>query len=110
MKVLFYVAGSGRSPVEEFISAQSIEIRTAFVEAMAVLSAGAALSMPLSRSLSKIRHGFFELRLKDRGGHVRIMYYVKKRDAIYMLHAFRKKTRQLRKKEIKVALRRLEEV
>jgi len=110
VKVRFYVTASGRSPVEEFLAAQSFEIRVTFVEAVAMLSGGAVLSMPLSRSLSGIRHGLFELRLKDRGGHVRVMYYVKKGDAIYMLHAFGKKTRKLRKREIEVALRRLREV
>lgn len=110
VKVMFYVTASGRSPVEEFLMAQSAGIRATFVEAVAMLSAGAVLSMPLSRSLSGIRPGLFELRLKDRGGQVRIMYYVKKADAIYMLHAFRKKSRKLHKREICLALKRLKEV
>ena len=66
--------------------------------------------MPLSRNLSSIHHGLHELRLKDRAGQIRIFYYLKRDDAIYMLHAFRKKTQELPRREIDVALRRLKEI
>lgn len=110
MRVKFYTTVSGRSPVEEFLKEQSSEIRTAFVEAVNLLVIGKLLSMPQSRNLSNICTGLHELRLKDRSGQVRIFYFIKKGDAIYMLHAFRKKSRELPGKEIETALRRLGEV
>lgn len=110
MKVKFYLTSSGRSPVEEFLKEQSLEIRTAFIEALNLLAYGRILEMPLSRNLSNIHQGLHELRLKDKSGHIRIFYYIRKRDAIYMLHAFRKKTRELPRKEIETALNRLKGV
>jgi phage-related protein len=50
------------------------------------------------------------LRLKDRSGQIRILYLIKKGDAIYFLHAFRKKTWELPTKEIDLVLKRLKEV
>lgn len=110
MKVRFYLTSSGRSPVEEFLGRQSLPIRTTFVEAVALLADGTYLEMPLSRNLSNIYPGLRELRLKDRSGQVRVFYYVKKGDAIYMLHAFKKKTQGLPRREVETALRRLKEV
>ncbi|MBN21738.1 MAG: hypothetical protein CL678_10670 [Bdellovibrionaceae bacterium] len=51
-----------------------------------------------------------ELRLKDRSGQIRVFYFIKKQDAIYMLHAFKKKTQELPKKEIDIALKRIKEI
>lgn len=110
MKVRFYLTSSGRSPVEEFLRHQSLWIRATFVEAVTLLTDGAYLEMPLSRNLSSISPGLRELRLKDRSGQVRIFYYIKKGDAIYMLHAFRKKTQELPRREIETTLQRLKEV
>lgn len=102
--------GSGRSPVEEFIQEQSAEIRADFVDAVNLLTSGQTLSMPLNRSLSSIHAGLHELRLKDRSGQTRIFYFIKKGDGIYMLHAMRKKTQEIPKKEIEIALKRIREV
>ncbi len=51
MRVKFYLKGSGRSPVEEFIQELSSELRREFFDAVALLAAGQILAMPLSRSL-----------------------------------------------------------
>jgi phage-related protein len=110
MKVKFYLKTSGRSPVEEFLADCSQELRADFFDAVSLLAAGQTLSMPLSRNLSGIHHGLHELRLKDRAGQVRIFYFIKKGEAIYLVHAFKKKTQELPKKEIELALKRLSEV
>jgi len=110
MKVKFYLKSSGRSPVEEFLSDCSQELRADFFDAVSLLTSGQLLSMPLSRNLSGIHHGLHELRLKDRSGQVRVFYFIKKADAIYLVHAFRKKTQELPKKEIELTLKRLNEV
>lgn len=110
MRVKFYLTSSGRSPVEEFIKDQSLEIRTAFVDAVNLLAGGQMLSMPVDRNLASIHAGLHELRLKDRSGQIRVFWYIKKGEAIYMLHAFKKKSQELPKKEMEVALKRLREV
>ena len=110
MNVKFYMTSSGRSPVEEFLKEQSDVIRSNFVDALSLLAQGYALSMPISRNLSGVFPGLHEMRLKDRHGQVRIFYFIKKGDAIYMLHAFKKKTERLPKREIAIVLKRLKEV
>ena len=66
--------------------------------------------MPISRNLSSIHRGLHELRLKDRSGVYRFFYFIKKADGLYFLHAFKKKTQELPRKEIEVVLKRLNEV
>jgi len=110
VKVKFYLTGSSRSPVEEFLVDCSFQIRADFFDAISLLDAGRVLGMPLSRNLSGIYPGLNELRLADRSGQVRIFYYIKKGDAIYMLHAIKKKTQILPKNETELILRRIREV
>lgn len=110
MKVKFYLTASGRSPVEEFLHGLSQSIRTDYFDAVTLLSKGERLTMPLSRNLSDIYRGLHELRFKDRGGQVRFFYYIKKGDAIYMVHAFQKKTQTIPKKEKKIILKRLRRI
>ncbi len=43
----------------------------------------------------------------DRSGQFRVIYYIKVSDAIYLVHAFKKKTQQTEQKDIKVALQRI---
>ena len=79
-------------------------------DAVTQLAEGQILQMPLSRNLSSIHPGLHEIRLKDRSGQFRFFYFVKRGDAIYLLHAMRKKTQQLQKKEIDLIFKRLREV
>ncbi len=110
MEVRFYKTSSGKSPVKEFILALPDEPRREIFDAVLLLEQGQMLAMPFSRSLAGIHSALHELRLKDRAGQIRIFYYVKKGDAIYFLHAFRKKTWELPEKEIRLVLKRLKEV
>ena len=109
-KIKLYQKISGRSPVEEFLSECSNEIRQDFLDALTLLIDGVRLSMPLSRNLSNIHPGLIELRLKDRSGQIRVFYFMKKNDGIYMLHAFKKKIQELPRHEIETVLKRIKEV
>jgi len=110
MRIKFYLQGSGRSPIEEFLNEQSEDIRSDFVDTVHLLTSGQVLSMPLSRNLSSIYPGLHELRLKDRSGQIRVFYFIKKGESIYMLHAIRKKTREIQKRDIEIILKRIKEV
>ena len=110
MKVKFYLLGSGRSPVEEFLNEQSVEIRSDFVDAVNLLASGQILSMPLSRNLSSIHPGLHELRLKGKAGQIRVFYFIKRGEAIYMLHAKQKKTQEILKRDLEIILKRIKEV
>jgi phage-related protein len=110
VRVKFYLTGSGRSPIEEFIQDLSEELRGEFYDAVSLLTAGQILAMPLSRNLSSVHPGLHELRFKDRSGQARIFYFVKRGDAIYLLHAFWKKTQEIPHKELELIKKRIKEI
>ena len=51
-----------------------------------------------------------ELRLKDRSGQYRVVYALVRRDAVHVLHAFKKTTRATPAKNLGLAKARLKEV
>lgn len=104
------MTSSGRSPIEEFLEECTPELRSDFVDALSMLEEGCTLQMPLSKNLASVWPGLHELRLKDRNGQIRIFYYIKRREGIYILHAIKKKSQQLPKKEIDLVCKRLKEV
>jgi len=68
------------------------------------------LTMPVSRNLSSITSGLHELRFRDKAGQIRVFYFIKKNDGIYLVHAFRKKTQEISSKELDMILKRTREV
>ncbi len=96
--------------MEEFLQGCSEEVRADFFDAFNLLSEGHNLQMPLSRNLSSIHRGLHELRLKDSAGQYRFFYFIKKGDAVYFVHAFKKKTQELPKLEIDLVLKRVKEI
>ncbi|MCW5206319.1 type II toxin-antitoxin system RelE/ParE family toxin [Desulfobulbus sp. F5] len=54
--------------------------------------------------------GVKEIRIQDEGGIFRVMYVAKFDDAVYVLHAFQKKTEKTRKADVDVAKERYEEI
>ncbi len=96
--------------MEQFVANCSEGLRADFFDALALLATGDVLSMPLSRNLSSLHVGLHELRLKSRAGQIRVFYFIKRGEAIYVLHAFKKKTQDLPKKEIDLVLKRIREV
>ncbi len=110
MKVRYYKTASGRSPVEEFLLGLPTATRLEIFDAIVLLQTGANLSMPVSRNLASIRAGLHELRVRDRAGQVRVFYYLKREEAIYLPHAFRKKTQRIPPRELEIVLKRIKEV
>ncbi|MGH7725259.1 MAG: type II toxin-antitoxin system RelE/ParE family toxin [Candidatus Eiseniibacteriota bacterium] len=86
------------------------EIRGDLADALARLDAGLALSMPLSRPMPSIGRGVHELRIRDRSGQYRIVYAFVRRDAVHVLHAFKKTTRATPARNLALARARLKEV
>lgn len=85
-------------------------VKSNFMDCLVRLSKGEILPMPLSRNLSSVRKGLHEIRLRDSAGIYRFFYFVKVGDAIYFVHAFKKKTREIPKKELAIVLARLKEL
>lgn len=84
----------------------SKEILEDFVDALALLGEGYNLNMPLSRAMPSVGKSVHELRFKDSKGIFRVFYVVKKKDAVYVVHAFQKKTQKTPKKNIDLVKRR----
>ena len=97
-------------PCRKEIEALPEEIRGDLADALARLDAGLALSMPLSRPMPGIGQGVHELRLKDRSGAYRVVYALVRRDAVHVLHAFKKTTRGTSARNLELARKRLREV
>ena len=83
------------------------EVLIDFLDAVARLSEGIVLTMPLSRKMPTIGKQVYELRLKDSSGIYRVIYFIKKKDAIYMVHAFVKKDQKTPKKSLDLAKKRI---
>ncbi len=74
------------------------------------LEHGINLAPPLIKPLSGLHPSLFEIRVRDEKGQFRVIYFLKKKNSIYILHAFRKKTQRLPQKEKKLILNRLKEI
>jgi phage-related protein len=92
-----------KKEIDEF----PLEVREELLDAISDLRAGVILSMPISRKMEGMGVGVFELRFKDRSGIYRVIYFVKKGDAIYLIHGFMKKTNRTPQKHIEVSIQRI---
>ena len=62
------------------------------------------------RPMPSIGKGVEEIRIWDDSGTYRVIYAARLRDAVYVLHAFQKKTQATSKRDIDVARQRLAQV
>jgi phage-related protein len=118
--LLAYVPDSGHNkivkPIDfhgrtlEFIRLQATSTRRQIGEALRDLQKGVHLGMPLSRPMPMVASGVHELRIRGEGTTVRVLYYVRKADAIVVFHAFQKKSQKTPSREIDLARQRLQEV
>jgi len=58
------------------------------------------------KPMSTIGFGVREIRVRDEGGAYRVIYVAKFADAIYVLHAFQKKTQKTDKRDLDLAAKR----
>jgi len=62
------------------------------------------------KSLNTVGKGIKEIRIKEASGHYRVVYLASLKTAVYVLHAFQKKTKRTRKTDINLARKRLKEI
>lgn len=96
--------------VEKILREESKEIREDVQDILEKIALNLPLGMPHVRPVKGLAAGVFEIRVKDRSGQFRIVYLKVKGSAIYLIHAFRKKTQAIPKKEMRTILRRIIEV
>jgi phage-related protein len=63
-----------------------------------------------SRPMKSIGSGVFELRDRDTKTWYRVIYYIKVKDVIYVLHSFTKKSAKTPKKDLNIAENRLKAI
>ena len=55
------------------------------------------------KPMNNVGAGAVEIRIKDKGGIFRVIYVARFEEAIYVLHAFQKKSQKTRKADIELA-------
>lgn len=58
------------------------------------------------KPIPSVGPGAYEIRVRDEAGTFRVIYVAKFQDAVYVLHAFQKKTWKTAKADIELAARR----
>ena len=62
------------------------------------------------KPMTTVGPGVREIRIRDSAGAFRVFYVAQIGDAIYVLHAFQKKTQQTAKKDLDLAVSRLRQI
>ena len=62
------------------------------------------------RPMTTVGAGVREIRIRDEAGAFRVIYVTRIEDAIYVLHAFQKKTQQTAKRDLDLAASRLRQI
>lgn len=71
------------------------------------LEEGESIGPPLSKPLPSIWKGLHELRFSYQAGEYRVFYFIKVREAIYVIHGMKKKSQQLDRKTIALLQHRI---
>lgn len=105
-KVVFFESRRREKPVETFFYKQQLKTQAKILHLFELLKIyGSQLSMPHSKQLES---DIYELRVRGTE-ELRILYGFKQR-TIYLLHAFRKQTQRIPRRELEIARKRLTEV
>jgi len=86
------------------------DVRRELGKAIFDLQKGEILSMPLSRGMASIAPGAAELRIRDRSGSFRVLYYTRSARGVLVFHAFLKKSQATPKHEMELGKKRLKEL
>ena len=105
--LVLYTTERGESPIDEFLDGLDKKSRAKISAHLSLLEEeGPNLRRPYADIVrGKIR----ELRVHHRSNQYRILYFFYVRDRIVLLHAFFKKTQQLKEKDIELSERRMED-
>lgn len=106
-EIVFYTAGRGDSPIDEFLDGLDKKSRAKVAAHLSLLEEqGPNLKRPYADFVrGKIR----ELRIHHSSNQYRILYFFQVRDQIVLVHAFSKKSQQLKEKDIELAEKRMED-
>lgn len=105
--IIFYTAERGDSPLDDFLDGLDKKSRAKVAAYLSLLEEqGPDLKRPYADIVrGKIR----ELRILHSSNQYRILYFFQIHNQIVLVHAFSKKTQQLKKKDIHLAEKRMED-
>ena len=105
--IVFYTAERGDSPLDDFLDGLDKKSRAKVAAYLSLLEE----QVPnLKRPYADIVRGKIrELRIHHSSNQYRILYFFQVVDQIVIVHAFSKKTQQLKKKDIDLAEKRMED-
>ena len=105
--VIFYTADRGDSPLDDFLDGLDKKSRAKVAAYLSLLEEqGPDLKQPYADIVrGKIR----ELRILHSSNQYRILYFFQIHNQIVLVHAFSKKTQQLKKKDVDLAEKRMED-
>ena len=105
--LVFYTTERGDSPVDDFLDGLDNKARAKVAAHLSLLEEkGPHLKRPYADIVrGKIR----ELRIRQSSNQYRILYFFQLREHIILMHAFSKKTQQLKERDIELAERRMQD-
>lgn len=62
------------------------------------------------KPMTMVGPGVREIRIRDEAGAFRVLYVAKQDDAVYVLHAFQKKTQKTAKNDLDLAVSRMRQI
>lgn len=109
LQAVFFVTGTGRRPVREWLMEFGPEDRKAVGEDIATLEFCWPVGMPKCSAIKGIR-GLYEVRSNISSGRIARVFFVLIGHRMVLLHGFVKKTQKTPDKELKLAAARMNEV
>ncbi len=105
--LVLYTTERGDSPIDEFLDGLDKKSRAKVAAYLSLLEEeGPNLKRPYA---DVVRGKIRELRIHYGSNQYRVLYFFHVRDQIVLVHAFSKKTQQLKEKDIELSERRMED-
>jgi phage-related protein len=105
--LVLYTTERGNSPIDEFLDGLDEKSRAKVAAYLSLLEEeGPNLKRPYA---DVIRGKIRELRVHYSSNQYRVLYFFHVRNQIVLVHAFTKKTQQLKEKDIELSERRMED-
>ncbi len=105
--LILYTTDRGDSPIDEFLDGLDKKSRAKVAAYLSLLEdEGPNLKRPYA---DVVRGKIRELRIHYSSNQYRVLYFFHVRDQIVLVHAFSKKTQQLKEKDIDLSEKRMED-
>lgn len=105
--LVFYTTKRGGSPIDDFLDLLDKKARAKVAAHLSLLEEqGPNVKRPYA---DVVRGKIRELRIHHSSNQYRILYFFQMREQIVLVHAFSKKTQQLKEKDIELAEKRMKD-